>query len=58
MYLKKMYGAKIKDIEDKIPHDINLATNTTCNAKTNEMKGKIPSITSLATTTALTTVEN
>ena len=30
---KDVYGAKIKDIEDKIPDIANLASNTTLNAK-------------------------
>ena len=39
MLLKKMY-IKIKDIEDKIPDIINLATNATLNATINEVKTK------------------
>ena len=39
------YNAKINDIEDKIPDILNLATNTTLNAKINERKGKIHNIT-------------
>ena len=36
MLLKKMYiMLKIKDIEDKIPNNTNLATNTSLNAKNN-----------------------
>ena len=39
MLLKKdVYNAKIKDIEDKLPDIIKLATNTTPNAKLNEKK--------------------
>ena len=38
MLLKKMYNAKIKNIEDKIPDITNLATNTTLNVKINEGK--------------------
>ena len=54
MLLKKdAYNAKMKNIEDKIPDIINLATNTTLKAKTNEVKNKIPSITNSATTAAL-----
>ena len=37
---------------------VNLATNTTLNAKINKVKKEIPSITNLATTTAFTAVEN
>ena len=55
---KDVYNAKIKNIEDKIPDNTNLATNTNLSAKTNEAKGKIPSITNLATTTAFTAVGN
>ena len=32
---KDVYNAKIKDIEDKIPNNTNLATNTSLNAKNN-----------------------
>ena len=53
--LKKMYNAKIKNIEDKIG---DITTSTALNAKINEVKNKIPDITNLATTTALTAVEN
>ena len=38
MLLKKVYNAKIKNIEDKIPDITNLATNTTLNVKINEVK--------------------
>ena len=38
MLLKKMYNAKIKNIEDKIPDITNLATNATLNVKINEGK--------------------
>ena len=55
---KEVYNAKIKIIEDKIPDIINLDTNASFKAKTNEVKGEIPNITNLATTTALTAVEN
>ena len=58
MSLKKIYNAKIKNIEDKIPDITNLATNTTLNAKINGVKNEIPSINNLATTAAFTTVEN
>ena len=37
---KDVYNAKIKDIEDKIPDIINLATNATLNATINEVKTK------------------
>ena len=54
------YNPKIKDFEDQIPDItikylilLNLATNATLNAKTNEIKNKIPSITNFATTTTL-----
>ena len=47
MLLKKMY-IMLKNIEDKIPDIINLATNTTLN-----VKKEIPSITNLAPTTSL-----
>ena len=53
MLLKKVYIAKMKNSEDKIPDITNLATNTTLDAKINEVKGEIPSITNLATTAAL-----
>ena len=53
MLLKKMYNAKIKNIEDKIPDITNLATNATRNAKINEVNVVIPSITDLATTAFL-----
>ena len=54
--VKRMYNAKIKDIEDKIPDITNLTTNL--NANIHEVKNEIPSITNLSTTTALTIVEN
>ena len=50
-------GAKVKDIEDKIPDITNVATNTTLNAKMKEVINKISSITNLATTASLTAVE-
>ena len=53
MLLKKIYNAKIKDVEDKIPSITNLATNTNLNAETNEAKNEIPSLTVSATTSAL-----
>ena len=37
---------------------MNLATNTTLNAKINEVKNKIPNITNLATTAVRIAVEN
>ena len=37
---KNPYKAKNKNIEDKIPHIINLATKTTSYSKTNEVKVK------------------
>ena len=51
-------NAKIKNIEDKIPDNTNLATNASLNAKINGVKGEIPSITNLATTAALNTKIN
>ena len=41
---KDVYNAKIKNIEDKIPDNTNLATKTTPNAKIYEVKGEIPSV--------------
>ena len=35
-----LYNVKIKNIEYKIPYIINLATNTTLNAKINEVENK------------------
>ena len=58
MSLRKMYNAKIKNIEDEIPDFTNLATNAFLNAKINEVKDEIPSISNLAVTAALTAVEN
>ena len=55
---KDVYNAKIKNIEDKIPDNTNLATNASLNAKINGVKGEIPSITNLATTAALNTKIN
>ena len=49
-----VYNAKIKNIEDKIPDNTNLATNASLNAKINE----IPDISDLGVTTALAAVEN
>ena len=48
---KDVYNAKIKNIEDKIPHITNLATSTTLNAKINKVQKEVPKITNLATTT-------
>ena len=56
--LKRCIYAKIKSIEDKIPHITNLATNASLNAKINKVKGEITNFTNLATTSALTDVEN
>ena len=51
--------AKIKNVEDKITDNTNLATNVSLNAEINEVKCKIPNIANLAaTTTALTATEN
>ena len=40
MLLKKIYNAKIKNIEDKIPDITNLASKATLDAKMNEIKVK------------------
>ena len=53
-----VYNVPIKNIEDKIPDIINLATNVFLNAKLNEVKCEISNITNSATTTALTAVES
>ena len=37
MLLKKIYNAKIKNIEDKIPDITNLASKATLDAKMNEI---------------------
>ena len=59
VYIKKdVYNAKIKSIEDKIPHVTKLATRAPLNVKINEVKGEIPSITNLTSNSALTAVEN
>ena len=50
---KDAYNAMIKNIEDKVPDIINLATNASLSAKINEVKGEIPSITNLATNASL-----
>ena len=50
---KDLYNAKTENIEDKIPHITNLATNTALNAKINEVKGKMASITNSTTTSVL-----
>ena len=55
---KDVYNAEIKNIEDKIPDTINLATKTTLNAKINEVKSEITNITKLATATPFIAVEN
>ena len=46
------------EVKNEIPSIINLATNASLNAKTNEVKGEIPGITNLAAAAAFTTVEN
>ena len=63
--LKKLYNAKIKDIEDEISDitttnitNTNFTNNSALNTKINEVNGKISSITNLAATTASTAVEN
>ena len=53
MLLKDVYNAKMKDIEDKIPDNTDLATNTTLNAKINKIKNEIPRITNLLTNASL-----
>ena len=55
---KKVYNAKIKLIEDKIPDITNLATNASFSAGINEVKGETLNINNSATNTALTAVEN
>ena len=55
---KEDYSAKIKKIENKLPHITNLATTANINAKINEIKNKVPRFSSLASTTALNAVEN
>ena len=45
-------------MEDKIPDIVNLATETTHNAKINQVKGEIPNITNLATKTGLNDVND
>ena len=50
---KDVFNAKMKNIENKIPHITNFATNTTLNAKLIEVKGEKPSITNLAAADAL-----
>ena len=54
----KIKNDKIKNIEDKIPNNTNLATNAFLNAKINQVKDEIPNITNLATSNVLTAVEN
>ena len=54
---KKVYNAKIKLIEDKIPDITNLATNPSFSAGINEVKGETLNITNSPTNTALTAVE-
>ena len=55
---KTEYNAKIKNIEDKLPDNTNLATKTILNTNINEVKTEIPSISGLATAFALAAVEN
>ena len=38
---KDVYNAQIKNIEDKVPDIINLATNTCLNTKINEVKNNM-----------------
>ena len=42
---KDIYNAKIKNIEDEVPHITNLATTAALNAKINEVKSEILNIT-------------
>ena len=56
--LGDVYNAKIKNVEDKIPDNTKLASNTTLKAKTNEVPNEIRSITNLATTAALNVKTN
>ena len=56
--IKDLYHAKMKNIEDKIPDNTNLATNTTINGKIKEVKNEKSSINNVATTIALTAAEN
>ena len=55
---KTDHNAKIKDIEDKIPHISKLATNTTLSNEINKVKGEIPLISNLAIIAVLKTVDN
>ena len=55
---KDVYSAKIKNIEDKVPDIINLATSFAINAKIIEVKNKILNITKSAITVALSAMEN
>ena len=55
---KDVYNAKIKDIEDKMLDNTNLATNSVLNAKVNEFKNEIPNITNLVTASILTALKN
>ena len=55
---KKVYNAKIKLIQDKIPDITNLTTNASFSAEINEVKGETLNITNSATNIALTAVEN
>ena len=55
---KDVYNNKIKNIEDKIPDAINLATKGSLNAKIHEAKGEICNITNLAATSSLAVVGN
>ena len=56
---KDACNVKIKNIDDKIPDIINLATNTTLNTKINKVKNKIHSITNFtAVVTTVTTSLN
>ena len=55
---KKVYNAKIKLIQDKIPDITNLTTNASFSAEINEVKGETLNITNSATNIALTALEN
>ena len=52
-FKKNVNNTKVKNVEDKIPDIINLATNTAFSTKMNEVKNKMPSIKNLAATSAL-----
>ena len=47
MMLTKKAKAKIKHIQDKLPHIVNRAITAALNAKINQVKKKMPNITNL-----------